>query len=92
MSHAAPAPKTLYQPSKLPLIPETTPTQQKAFQLQSEARHQQVLQARHVSCHVSGHDIYGCVQDSLARVPNAPTVMHPASILDIRSFEDPYHS
>ena len=43
--HAAPVPQTLYQPSKLPLIPEARPTQQEAFQLQSEARHQQVLQA-----------------------------------------------
>ncbi|CAK0783543.1 hypothetical protein CVIRNUC_006742 [Coccomyxa viridis] len=41
--HAAPVPKTLYQPSKLPLIPEARPTQQEAFQLQSEARHQQAV-------------------------------------------------
>ena len=56
--HAAPVPKTLYQPGKLPLIPETRPTQQEAFQLQSEARHQQVLQAP---------PFYVSLQDNLAR-------------------------
>ncbi len=40
--HAAPVPKTLYQPPKLPAIHEAKPTEQVAFRLLSEARHQEV--------------------------------------------------
>lgn len=43
--HAAPVPKSLYQPAKLPAIPEARPTEQEAFRLLSEARHQQVRPA-----------------------------------------------
>jgi hypothetical protein len=35
-------PKTLYQPPKLPAIHEAKPTEQVAFRLLSEARHQEV--------------------------------------------------
>ena len=40
--HAAPVPRTLYRPAQLPAVPEAKPTEQQAFQLLSEARHQQV--------------------------------------------------
>ena len=40
---AAPVPKTLYHPARLPAVPEAKPTEQRAFQLLSQARHQQVL-------------------------------------------------
>ena len=40
---AAPVPKTLYRPARLPAVPEAKPTEQRAFQLLSQARHQQVL-------------------------------------------------
>ena len=43
---AAPVPKTLYRPAQLPAIHEAKPTEQQAFRLQSEARHQQVHQFR----------------------------------------------
>ena len=43
--HAAPVPKTLYHPAQLPAVPEAKPTEQQAFQLLSEARHQQVSQS-----------------------------------------------
>ena len=49
---AAPVPKTLYRPAQLPAIHEAKPTEQQAFHLQSEARHQQVHQSFQLfQCH-----------------------------------------
>jgi len=51
---AAPVPKTLYRPAQLPAIHEAKPTEQQAFHLQSEARHQQVHESPQLfQCHSS---------------------------------------